>query len=714
MNFKLPEPAGDKIWHEQPIPAPIQESPPLAPILAEQPPPPQPEAAPLPAPAAAERANGKRPSLRKRLIFAGLLLIAIITIATRQHHASPAAAEQRLQAQPKEPGAREDPNRLAIPADSHLIALLDLQTLSEFDWPFIRYVWIQEPTPERVKAVTLALNYISRATIAARPVPLGKGGLIRVDLRRFAPRVNDIKEWINAWDELRFDPTFHLLITKDVLNFLLKNPDLVLPPARVWGDEGFEEVPLRSLDVKNVDVVRLNGPHLNLAAVANLQDLCQTAAPVVEYRYFLQRTLTAVQDAGPFKTIWGGLYYDFIGIKQQKDKKDAKTDQDLLLEQLGINNEKVFDDLRSDRRVAMFRSDITGRPRRVDILPTLASGDGASIVSITHDFREQDIDIGQHPILNLLKVKDTAREIIFRRNNGTNGFALTNGEGALQREAPIDVVSDRTIPNPHPPRLQPALSCISCHDASGDDGWKPLKNDVALLVAAKLDIFGDITNGDDTIPDTVDRLAGLYTRSLNKVLQRARDDFAEATLRITGPWKAAKDDQSDVLKTAATEIVQTVYRYRYDLVDPQQALREIGIESTKEEAITKLKAVLPPGNALLGIIPEDARIGALKAGVPINRVDWSLIYAAVATRAQLNPLPAKPAKPKEDLPIEPKAALPDKPADALANIEVVRPIVDRPQPAKPLPEILTVAPREFIHPPKALPTMEPKPDQHED
>lgn len=566
----------------------------------------------------------------------------------------PIAAPVRAVAPEPKKAAPPAPSTLA---EAHTIALADLQTIPVEEHIFIRWVWIQEPSKNSIKALSSGLNYVSRATVPVRPLPLGDGRLVRVDLRKFAPRIGDLNEWIKTWELLANDPTFSLLITKDVLENILKQAG-PHPFVRVaQADGGFADVELAKFDASKVDVVRLEGPHLNIANVVALQDATQSLAPVVEYHYFLLRALTAIQDKGVFREIWGGIYYELAGVKQVQAKKedDAKkveakeTDEDLLFRSLGIGDvnkgitaAKIFADLRSDQRVAVFRSGITGKPRRVDLFPTLSSRHGSSIVTVTHDIRDQDVDVGQHAILNLLQVKDFAREVIFTRANGFNGYALFNADGVLQREVPPDVAVDRTIPAPHSPRLQPAISCISCHEGEGSDGYKALTNDVKALLGQKLDIFDDLSERKGDVPDTLDRLAGLYAGSPDKVLRRARDDFSENQLRVTGPWeKSAKNDQTDVIKLTANEIVGAVYRYRYDLVDAQQALRELGHVVEKEAAVKTLNELLPPdkGSIQFGIAVEDPRLGALKAGLGINRNDWALVYSYAASRVQREVMP---------------------------------------------------------------------------
>lgn len=404
-----------------------------------------------------------------------------------------------------------------------------------------------------------------------------------------------------------------------------------------------ETVEVRLTDVRDVDLVRLPGYHLPAPAYEDLSNRLRTAAPVVSHDYFIARHLSTIKQAGLFAELYGGRYYDFMLFKRDQKKG---TDEDHLLEGLGLGNveagltaEKLFDQLRSDQRIAMFKSQVTGKPRRVDFLRSPTGRDGTGIVSITHDLFDSAIDIGQHPIMNLLKFEDSGREGIFEQRNGLHGFWLTDGAGKLADEAPPDLVADHMIPAPHTRRLQPAISCIRCHGVGRDDGWKPARNEVKLLLARKNrrgDVLADLTDKGATVADALDRLGGLYAGDPeNRLLPRGRDDYAAAVLKATGPWAGSKD-QTDVVNLASARISKVWDDRHYKMVTPQQAVRELGLVVAEKDAQEVLEAVLPPAveDSVLGVVPEDPRVVALLAGLAINRVDWDLVYGFAATRAQ--------------------------------------------------------------------------------
>jgi hypothetical protein len=517
-------------------------------------------------------------------------------------------------------------------------------------------VWIEGAAHEDMQAVSLTMNYFGLGAAPVRPLPLGQGKLmvVRIDLRQYAGRsAADLNRLIKTWEEFQFDPKFSLLITRDTLRFLdVPAPTVkktvqekVLIDVKPFVQDGktynqrwetrskIVEVPFTEA---GVDVVRVPSEHIDVAAYELAVSLTQSQAPLVSHRYFVTRALSAIQDKGLYKTVYGGLYYELAGLRSGAKKG---TDLDLLFEDLGIGNvdagltaEKLFDRLRSDQRTAVFKSGVTAKPRVTQIFPTLLATEGG-LFMLTLDVRDQDIDIGTHPLMNLLKQGGKpVHEGIWTKANGLHGFVLFDGDQKLAREVPPDVANDTTIPAPHTQRLEPAIGCIRCH--AKERGWRVLANDVPKLLAGRLDIFGDAAGNGRQNSDVLDRLAGLYAGNVERsLLPRARDNYATAVLRATGPWKASKD-QTDVVELASARLEKIVREYKYRPVDAGVALTELGYEFKPGEELKTLRTLLPPVRVVIdGVIPEDPRAAALLAGLSINRTDFDLIYSFLAARA---------------------------------------------------------------------------------
>ncbi len=610
----------------------------------------------------------------KRIIF-GILATALTGVLFGIDFPSrrPVYPEPIEPVQQPAKAARPDIVLLPKPADAVSLALVDLNTVPPGDRCYIRWLFVPGGEPDAARIASLTLNYISRGSVIKRPDVVANGLLVRVDLRNYAPRESDLHDWQQIWESFGFDPSFNLLITKDSATFAEKLAELTpelprkeirvvdhpggayvypddsgrrhdyLAPGRYsvdleWSGRSAPAVQSKAVDVA---VFRCNAPHLP-ATMVQLQEATHSCAPIVEHRYFLTRALSTINDKGVFREVFGGLYYDLRGIKKSTTK--GATDLDVFFESLGIGNikaglkqEQLFDSLRSDQRLAVFRSDITGKPREVSSFHTPADREGGSFGAITGDIKDADVDIGDRSFANLLSPRRQAREAIFTTRTGFSVFALFNGEGTLQDEVPPDVAVDSTIPAPYTRRLQPAIGCIRCHGIDGSDGWKPLVNDVKRLISGRLDIFGDLSRGHRSVnPDTIDRLAGLYSGDFSKNLRRARDDVAEVTLRATGSFNQA-EIQADIARTAAQKLSEEYADFNYALVTAQVALRECGIDANKGRSVEIFKRLMDmptpdPG----GVYLEKPTILAIASGIGVLRADFALVQSEIQSRVQAN------------------------------------------------------------------------------
>lgn len=540
--------------------------------------------------------------------------------------------------------------RLPNWSDAAAMALADIKTIPELDQLFMRYVWITNGEVETAKTLAAVPNIISRSTVIHRPFPLVKDKLIllRMDIRLYAPRTADLREWVAQWESLRNEPKFSLLITKDSLAGLVFAEGEVVPTvrqtvqkkrrvvnkgkAKVITEEVDEEIPITQ--AKNIDLARFVGKHVDPATWSELIQRTGSEAPIISHGYFVTRVLATIQDAGLFKELYGGLYYEFAGIKENATGKG--TDEDLWFQDHiglgdianGLTARKIYDKLRSDKRIAAWKSNVTGKVRAVDYGHG-PQGEDSGHWAVSHDGRDQDIDNSRHPIFSLLNQKDFAREAIWARATGLHGYALFNGQGKLQREVPPDVAINREIPSPHTARLQAGIGCISCHETQAE-GWQPLKNDVKELLG---DILGDVSKVDKSIADTLDQIYGRYGGNPTKWLNRGRDDYSAAMLKATGPF-AGQGEQKAIVKTVGAKLWDIWIEYNYKPVDAQLAMRELGFECPKEKAVALFNSLLPPVENLGVGVPEDVRILALKKGQSINRTDFDLVYSFVAARGQ--------------------------------------------------------------------------------
>lgn len=566
---------------------------------------------------------------------------------------------------------------LPTPAGAVLHAAVDAARLPRLkvndvevcvDAPFTRYLWFAETDPKQLKAdmqgCVLACNIAAQigCGLPYRPVQCGER-MLRVDLRGMAESLEGLQKLTTLWEEYRFDPAFSTLITANTKRLLKGDSPKVKRKVQVktnwrevdsepythngqtyrkkweWDAEWKEE--WVSITDLGDAVIRLPGEHLDLGPYLELQSLLQTEAPVIDGRYFLYRSLASIKGSGTYKTIFGGLYYEHVGL--QRSDKDGVTDEDLLLQRLGVINvakgertKDVFHRLKSDRRAAMFRSRVTGGPRIIEWYPHLAAPtELLPLIMVTGDVGNTEIDTERRPVFDLRNPIVKAREWLITRPNGEILYVLTDAvKGALQEKAPDDVVRDSTVPPPNSSELQSCISCLACHGSL--DGWQPFRNEVLLIHQAQARILGEVKPKKiDVDFDTIARLEEQYQGNADNLLRMLKTVHAGAVLRITGPW--ASKDQTDVAVLGYASITRQWRAYAYTPIDAGVALRELGFDVPKEQAIDFLGRVLPPldaGVQLGDLVPEDVRVWGLLAGLEIVRTDWALFYSFAALRSQ--------------------------------------------------------------------------------
>lgn len=532
------------------------------------------------------------------------------------------------------PPAPIEVKRLLIPADAIALAYADVLTFPPDVRILTRYVWLQEPSVAATKSVSATLNRISRNLSIIRPAVLHNGALLRVNLNDLATTKDELQEYVDTWELLRFEPKMNLLLTPNAQEIILKLPEEQQPLATIRNGDRFESAKLKDLTKK--DVIRLNAGHLNPLTTLALQTETLSAAPVITRDYFEFRALASIQGKGPFKDIFGGLYLDFMGLRKFKDRFKAKTDLDGLLEYL---QGQIVDN--AENRIAIEHSGVTGeRPRAVGFFPTRARGplDGASYITITEDVEEEGIDFDQNAIATLDRrfFKPDAKEAIWVMKNGMLGYALFDGKDKLLDEANQNVVNDTTTPGPYTKRLQAASSCIRCHEAEGSSGFKPAKNDVLKLIGKGLDVFGDAKDPNRPIDETLKALSGQYKAQPDIFLRDARFGFQRAMTEATSAWEGPKVKPTDVVTLQAKEFERATNGYWYSLVTVPKALHELGF-IVKPESLTPelLKRLLPPRvqEKTLGIIPADSRIDRIALGSSLTRAEWSLSHNFAQVRA---------------------------------------------------------------------------------
>lgn len=546
--------------------------------------------------------------------------------------------------------------RASVPMDAVAVALQDVATVSG-DAALYRYVWVPSGEETDCDLVDVAVNTaISTAGNPVNGIRLGGGLVMRYDLSVLCPKEADFQKLVENWERFADDEPYFLVasdgraqvckITRacevvDTERTLGKvNPGDTLPLLGSYSDENeWWEVTFQGQTAyiaKENGEKQIKGRVFGLHCGREAESLVLATGsqvPLVRAEWFVRKILS---------TLDAGLYYEFRGIEKSPDENISDIDH--LLRKFGGVKLDTFRDLGSDQKTVTVISGVTGDGRKVLYItgsqnrPTINQG----LIVITQDAIDgQTADAKADPLLNLLDHKYDGIELFLELPNGfilyslhagdLNGdgkFDPKEGEGALVREAPPELVSDTTIPAPHGSRLQPAISCIRCHCIKrGElepDGWIPVERDLAKLLRAGLDVFGDKTD-----KEAVEKLAAQYTGDFDKLFQRARDDFADAMLRLVGePGK-----EFSVVTEQHSRLSKMYNSFWFDTVTASVACRELGFTVTDEKAAAAmLKRLLPPLPPTEGVSPEDARLGALKAGLGLRRIQWEAVYADAALR----------------------------------------------------------------------------------
>lgn len=515
---------------------------------------------------------------------------------------------------------------------------------------FYRYLWLQKPTKLKVAAVVYTLNTISRSSLVFRPTVLHGGALIRVDLRALAPREEEFNQVRDTWEELAATNfyfnnirTVSEEVVKEVKPAETKTEKVLVDDGPPRYDQYGRSVQTKKWVEKQVTVAAAEtkketkqivvsefalGTPADMGNILLLHSLTgQSKAPILKAEQFVILALSQLN---------GGKYYQFVGVR--KSTLSGRSDLDQFLIDHGVDP-KDIERLRSDERIAMFQSAVTGKPRRVEFWngAGVRATVGAGLVTISNDVQDGNFDPKQHPIKSLASKKTDAIEVIVMKANGGLVFAIFNGAGALAQVVPDNIAVDFTIPNGFTKPLEPALSCIACHLPS--DGFIQAPNDVQKLLRSfqktpnqilGLKVYDDEQSRLAT-PELLEQVAAWFGGDAERTaFRQARNDHSRAFFTALGGVSVAE---------AGAELVRIRNDYQYLAVSPREALKDLGYETDREaDAVKIFNSVVPftPGNRF-GVHTEDPVVAALRTydardPIRIRRFDWEPIINDVYVR----------------------------------------------------------------------------------
>lgn len=510
------------------------------------------------------------------------------------------------------------------PSEAVRWAANDILTIPQPVRPYIRYVWLYEPTERAAAEAAFTLNSTVNQSATLLPLHVvGNNWLLRFSLAHAAPEEKDFSRIVDVW-ESQFDPDIHVRsVVEEVID--RKRIKTEWYTSSIDGkryNHKWKEIK-RTIETVAFSVAT---NHDNGEAMTVLAAETKSAVPIVSQRHFQSTALTTN----------GGLYYKWLGFDQNPGKQ---TDQEFILSLFGASEKQVAK-LKSDERTATWFSKVTAKPRRADFFFGTAArpSTGYPLITITHDIRDGKVDPKAHPMKNLLKFDDDAREVLAQRPNGTLAGWLTDDSGVLQDVVPPDIAKNHTAPEPQTGNLQAVLDCYSCHGPH--DGWQPFPNDVQAMLG---DIEGhrranilDDEGSREGIYETLDRLAGLYSGNLNEPLRLARNTYERTCYNIAHSMELPSGKPfhfhalpGDYAKTLMGNVVESTYSYLYDPVTPAMACRDLGYEVDEEEGAEVFRRLVPlTAPNRFNVSGEDATFMALRSWskehpLVIRREDWN-------------------------------------------------------------------------------------------
>lgn len=418
------------------------------------------------------------------------------------------------------------------PADAVRFAHADLARLPAASQPYYRYLSLYHvPPTERAKIVAVLnghCNGLSREPdlTPVTVVPGSQLSLVRVNLQDYV--------WSTATWEKLVDPYFTVSLETTV----------DIPWAGgIWPGDGKHYAANTFTVTHKKKVVQALAPWLtegpNNKLLGDIVTWTQSKIPIVRYDWFLNQTSAAVDRVAN--------YYDFLGIKSEKDYQSAIGADVALAKRLNLL-----------QREAVGISGVTLHARAIVRVNTIIGGYWRTL-----DFKDNKNRKNPLRILGEeIEAEVDAVEAYGHLPNGLWAMGAFDGKGAIQKSVPDDIASDsRSKSNDR--RIHPAVSCVRCHTNGGlqdIDGWA--KN----LLTKPFDLLS---------PD-YERARSLrreYLRDLEQKLVVDRAIYEGAIKAITGldskayaaayasVWESYEDAKLDLNQTAA-ELGTTPQKWR--------------------------------------------------------------------------------------------------------------------------------------------------------
>lgn len=443
--------------------------------------------------------------------------------------------------------------RPLTPADAISAAHADsAKSPSAYTRYFSLYSIPTEERPDYIRALNGHCNGLSRE-VDTKPlyiVPGTQGALLRLNLLDY--------QWDSSvWEKL-IDPYFTAVVETKVDTYW---------GGGIWKDDG-RHYPAGSFKYYKRVKTQALAPWLvgNEEEKRKLTELVLytgSKIPVVRGDWFLRETcIQEDRNVG---------YYDFLGIKNQKDFEKVVRFDAGLAKQL-------------EHRRAMVFSGIALQPRRIERTATVMGG-------LWRTFDNQKA-VDQHNPLRILDddFKFEATEQIGPLPNGLPAFYLGDNKGNKQDKAPDKIIGGDRLGTDNDTRLHVCLSCIRCHFGF-----------VEKEMGVKDANFAKIAKLKSTDYQKFQELSRQYLRDIAEPIQNDRVNYQKAIKRATGMEPFAY----------ATQFAKIYSNYE-GAVTPERAAADLGV--TREAMIKSFREYdarteLDP---LLSLLMDDKSIGVVQ------------------------------------------------------------------------------------------------------
>lgn len=278
-----------------------------------------------------------------------------------------------------------------------------------------------------------------------------------------------------------------------------------------------------------------------------------------------------------------------------------------LYKAFGINEAFINSDSQLKAGGATLDSIVALHNRELQLIPSLY---GEKFIWRTFDFNKDTT--GDKSILENFAgtVKHDGREIIGSLPNGGQWYYLSNGQGNQVNVVPQDIAIDQR----NDPKLKikdrsviNAYKCISCH-VNGINPFNDIVSSSLLKPNIGLGIIGK--SYDNVLKTTIE---DYYLSSIPNII----------TKQIQSYTKFIADCNGNDPETNATNINETIESYIYDLITPEQAIREMSITPLESKVLWRNS-----GNPYLVLLSGNVSIRrasfeqAFQYGMLVKRYPW--------------------------------------------------------------------------------------------